>query len=148
MCKDDHLKTRSKLTSMISTPSGKEITVQAEISKNGEKMIEIISKFMIKGFHSGYCFRKVKESPFELHLRSNIDIEVLKSKPWINHLQNVNVGDVLVFRLYSFYNYEGESVVSYGTYGNITTKASSKDIIMVGDVSYRESSKGFRCNLF
>ncbi|KAI3331977.1 enoyl reductase domain of FAS1 [Xylariaceae sp. AK1471] len=95
----------SSIRSIMIEASGKSITVEARILREGRHIATVTSKFFIKGKFSDYrtTFQKKEEPIVQLKVHSNIDEVVLRDRNWLQ-LDDPSVpliGKTLVFQMHT-----------------------------------------------
>lgn len=84
LCVGDTVICSSTIQSISIGEGGKTVTVRAVISRENTPIVEITSAFLFKGeFHDfGSTFQKTKEEEMEIHIASNQEEQVLRSREW------------------------------------------------------------------
>lgn len=143
----DECATESEILCIRNTDSGKQIDVKAVVSCQSEPLIEIQSSFLIRGSFDDFCntFEKVNETPMQVNLKSVKDIEILKSKDWIQWSENgqsrLFPGCSLTFRLKTYAEFNSGKVYSLvRTSGSVTMQIDTKEIIQIATVNYDNTS--------
>ncbi|KAI0817879.1 sterigmatocystin biosynthesis fatty acid synthase subunit beta [Xylaria sp. FL0064] len=101
----DLVSSESSIRSITIEASGKSISVEAKILREGSHIATVGSKFFIKGkFSQDQPIFKIKDEPLiELKIQSDIDEVVLKDRTWL-HLDDPSislVGKTLLFQVHT-----------------------------------------------
>ncbi|KAF7512381.1 hypothetical protein GJ744_001949 [Endocarpon pusillum] len=101
----DQIESSAEILSITNTDAGRVVEVEAVIKREGNPVLELVSQFLFRGSYVSFdvCFQKKVEPLIEVTLNKPADVAVLKSKPWVNFVDNsVNVlGHSVVFQLRS-----------------------------------------------
>ncbi|KAK8033901.1 fatty acid synthase subunit beta [Apiospora marii] len=98
---DESVTTESSVRAIAVQSSGKAVTVEAKLRRQGRHIATVTSEFFIKGKFADdrNTFRHRQEPTMELEVGSKIDEAVLRDCPWV-HLDDPSmplVGETLVF---------------------------------------------------
>ncbi|KAI9138416.1 fatty acid synthase [Paraphysoderma sedebokerense] len=139
----DICETVAEVVSIRNSDSGKAVKVKAVIHVESRPVMEVLSSFFIRGKFDDHqnTFEKIDETPMQMDLQSNKDIEILKSKSWITFFEQVThlvqPGSSLIFRLRTYTEFAGNSTLSrVHTEGTVTMQIQTKEIIQIGTVHY------------
>ncbi|KAK6208579.1 fatty acid synthase [Colletotrichum tabaci] len=143
----DTLQSRARVSSTTIDDSGKTVEIVCDISRaeRGSALITVRSRFLFRGKYTDFtsAFARKVEPPYELKIRSNKDIGILASKPWLyiadgNKLADLNLNDLtLEFHLETVTRWASESTrSSIGTSGKVFTRSESGDLSEIGIVKH------------
>jgi len=140
----DKLSSESYITAIINQDAGKMVEVQGHILRDGEKIVDLTSRFLYRGIFKDFenTFSRVKEPEMEIYLESPTDVAILQSKSWF-HLHDPSIdllGQKLIFSLRSAYKFEDKDVFSsLETTGNARLKGSGsrKDVPAIASIKFQ-----------
>ncbi|OBR05648.1 Fatty acid synthase [Colletotrichum higginsianum IMI 349063] len=143
----DTLRTRARVSSTTIDDSGKTVEIVCVIRRadGGSALITVRSRFLFRGKYTDFTstFARKVEPPYELKIRSNKDIGILASKPWLhiadgNKLADLNLNDLtLEFHLETVTRWASESTrSSIDTSGKVFTRSESGDLSEIGIVKH------------
>ncbi|KAJ3071925.1 3-oxoacyl-[acyl-carrier-protein] synthase [Podochytrium sp. JEL0797] len=141
MAAGDVIETKAIVNAITMNESGKTVEVKAVLSKAGEPVLEIISRFLYRGKFNDYenGFRRVSETPIKVKLQSVKDVAVLKSKTWVQwnaDAPEITAGTTLIFRLDTFSRNKSASVFSeLKTSGSVEIRT-TRETFEIGRVDY------------
>jgi fatty acid synthase subunit alpha len=142
------LETEATIDYVQISDTGKTIQVACVISKEMCPIIEVISKFFIRGKFNDYenTFRKTEEKPAQLTLKDFKEIAVLKSKQWIKWRKDapeIVPGTVLIFKMHTHARNQSAAVFKTLKTTGVVYMKTAVETIEVGDVDYScEKCKG------
>lgn len=138
--------TKSEVTSIINTPTGKQVKVLGTIfrqhdGQEGEPVLEVISEFFYRGKYDDFenTFDKIKEKPVVINFKSLKDVAVLKSKEWAELDDATDIlGETLTFECVTEVEFKNDKIFSsVKTVGKILLELPTKEIKQVGTVNYQ-----------
>ncbi|KAI9348018.1 fatty acid synthase [Obelidium mucronatum] len=141
MAAGDDIATKAIINAITMNDSGKTVEVKAVLSKAGEPILEIISRFLYRGKFNDYenAFRRTAETPIKVQLASVKDVAVLQSKTWIQwnaDAPEITPGTTLIFRLDTFARNKSATVFSeLKTSGSVQIKT-TRETFDIGRVEY------------
>ncbi|ORY41089.1 fatty acid synthase [Rhizoclosmatium globosum] len=137
----DKIDTKAVINSITMNDSGKTVEVKATLSKGGEPVLEIISRFLYRGKFNDYenAFRRTVETPIQVKLQSVKDVAVLKAKTWVKwnaDAPEITPGTTLIFRLDTFARNKSAAVYSeIKTTGSVQIRT-TRETFEIGRVEY------------
>lgn len=141
--KGDKVYTTSQINAIINQSSGKMVEVCGTIHRDGEAIMDVVSTFLYRGVYNDYTntFQRKMETPRQLHLISNKDVAILKSKQWFildDDYENFNlVGQVLNFHLQTFLRFKSEKIFSsIHTQGQVFLTLPNKETVQIARIRY------------
>ena len=138
----DELSSLGEVTAVRNDPAGnKVVEVKGVISKEGEKVIEISSKFLYRGAGGdwGNTFSREAHLPYLMQLKNTTAAEVAKSKEWIKWSKKdlVHQGGELTFNTESTRKFkEGGGFSHIKVTGTVTAKLSTKEDVQIGEILF------------
>ena len=137
----DVLSTKSKITAIVNTATGKRIEVDGTIYRDGERIIKVCSAFFIRGSYTNYdqTFERIKEVPYEVHIQSKKDLAVLREKKWF-HLHDKSrdvLGAKLIFKVHTTVRFEDRDVFRQVKVAGLVFLATGQQEIEVGIVALK-----------
>lgn len=97
----DTVTTSSRLTAVRIQDAGKVVEVHAVIARDEVPVMEVTSQFMYRGRYTDFetTFERKVEKPMRVHLKSEKDVQILKSKSWfrLSSPDTILLGETLVF---------------------------------------------------
>ncbi|KAJ4294899.1 beta subunit of fatty acid synthetase [Collariella sp. IMI 366227] len=149
--KGDEVSTSAQINAVINQESGKMVEVCGKITRDGQAVMEVTSQFLYRGVYADFenTFQRKVETPMQVHLANNKDVEVLLSKEWFvlddsTVDQKQLLGQTLIFRLNSLVRFKNRTEFSQvQTQGQVLVELPTKEIIQVATVDYEAGeSKG------
>ncbi|KFY15817.1 hypothetical protein V492_01746 [Pseudogymnoascus sp. VKM F-4246] len=130
----DTVATSSRITAVRIQDAGKMVEVLAVITKDGSPVMEVVTQFLYRGKYTDFetTFERKVEVPMQVHLSSQKDVEILKSKPWfqLDNPDSVLLDRTFIFRL--------ESKTDFKTTDTFDT------VLVVGTVVEKQAIDGER----
>ncbi|KAJ3244145.1 3-oxoacyl-[acyl-carrier-protein] synthase [Chytriomyces hyalinus] len=145
MAAGDVIDTEAIINGITINESGKTVEVKATLSRSGEHLLEIISRFLYRGKFTDYenAFRRTSETPVQVELKSVKDVAVLKAKDWIkwnSDAPEIATGSVLIFRLDTFAKNKNATVFSeLKTTGSVQLRT-NRETFEVAHVDYNAAN--------
>jgi fatty acid synthase subunit alpha, fungi type len=142
----DRCKAEGRIASVMNNDSGKTVKVKGYVMRDGKPVVEVTSAFLYRGrFHDHYnSFEIVDEDDYAVELRTEADLSVLKSKDWLEWVDNavqITTGDTLIFRLQSEIYYKTQSTIAkVAVSGNIYLRNQLKELIRVASVDFEREN--------
>ncbi|KAI8805920.1 hypothetical protein BJ742DRAFT_774644 [Cladochytrium replicatum] len=149
---EDVIDTEAIVDSITISEAGKTVAVRATLSKDGKPRMEILTSFLFRGKFSDYenTFRRTKEKPMQVVLKSKKDVAVLESKPWVEwnaDAPTLTPGSILIFRLHTLTRFKDAKTFSeLETTGSVYIKT-TRETIEIGKVIYHHSSGTIHGNI-
>ena len=117
----DIISSSSRVLAIRIDEAGKSIVIQATIARSGRAVAHVTSEFLVKGAFTDYqnTFEDKKEPQMEMHINSDIEETVLRSRDWIN-LEDYSLplkGKTLCFQLTTSVRWKDRS-----SYRNLSVK--------------------------
>lgn len=147
-----HLKTndvvnaKADIRAVVNQPSGKMVEVVGTIYRDSKPVLEVTSQFLYRGEYNDYenTFQNVDENIYEIDLKSNKDLTVLKSKEWFHLEKDIDLlGKTVSVRCESVYKFKAANLYSsIITTGKVHLELPTKEIIEVGSINY-EAGKSY-----
>ncbi|KAL7749388.1 fatty acid synthase alpha subunit Lsd1 [Sorochytrium milnesiophthora] len=139
----DVVDSATELLAVVNTDTGKRIETKTVLSKQGQQVMEIRSAFFIRGRFTDYhhTFQKTVEDPTLVHVATDKDLTVLRSKEYIRWSPKaadiVRVGVDLVFRLRTHAQYHSRNIYAHiATTGTVTTQLSTGEVAEVAQIDF------------
>ena len=143
----DRVSAKAKVTSIVNQASGKMIEVRGQVLRQDLPIIEINTKFLVRGTFADYqtTFQRSQLDTTEVTLARRGDVEVLKQKKWFQLAERDFdlFGRSLVFRAESFTRF-GQSGLprEVDTLGSVEYHEASGVITKIGSVDYKSKLAG------
>lgn len=138
--KDDVLTSDATINAVLNQSAGKMVEVVGTIYREGERVMEVTSRFLYRGEYSDFenTFQKVQEVPVQISLASAKDVAILRSKEWFHLSEDIELlNQTLTFRCQSVYKFKSAQVYSsIKTTGSVYLELPTKEVIQVGTVDY------------
>ncbi|KAF2031179.1 fatty acid synthase [Setomelanomma holmii] len=142
---DDKVLSRAKVSAIIHRDSGTELEVVCNLNRHGRPLIDIRSRFLVRGatVNSLGSYIHEKPGPFEVSLSSTTDIAVLASKHWFvleggNSLDDLDLTNVTL-------RFEPEVRITdkgQATSGQVSIIAETGRLSPIGKISHFSGQKG------
>lgn len=144
--KDDVVNAIADIRAVVNQPSGKMVEVVGTIYRDSKPVMEVTSQFLYRGDYVDYenTFQKVDEHVYEVSLKSNKDLAILKSKEWFHLEKDIDLlGETITFRCESVYKFKAANIYSsIVTTGKVYLELPTKEVIEVGSIDY-EAGKSY-----
>ncbi|TPX12031.1 uncharacterized protein E0L32_007334 [Thyridium curvatum] len=140
--KGDEVQTTAQINAVINQEAGKMVEVCGTITRDDEPVMEVTSQFLYRGVYTDFenTFQRKVEKPMQLHLATDKDVAVLRSKQWfvLDEQQDVELlGQTLTFRLQTLVKFKNRTVFSsVETRGQVLLELPTKEIVQVASVEY------------
>ena len=131
----------AKIISIVNNDSGKTVEVKGHVIRDGKPVIEVTSSFLYRGKFEDYenTFEIVDESQYNVTLKSDSDVALLRSKEWFqweDESKPLTVGTKLVFETQSEIHHGSQnSYKSLVVTGRACIRNQLKALVPVGTVS-------------
>ena len=140
----DELSSVGEVTSVQNDNDNKVVVVKGTISRRGEKVIEIVSRFLYRGEGSdwGNTFSHEMHQPHEMHLKDATSAAIVTSKKWISWTDAslVKKGSELTFNTQSMQKFKAGGGFSHlSVTGDVFIKLSTKEDVRIGTISFEGS---------
>ncbi|RYP69141.1 hypothetical protein DL771_006235 [Monosporascus sp. 5C6A] len=130
---DDVVTAKSSVRSVTIEPSGKSVSVQAHLEREGRRVVTLTSEFFIKGEFSDYntTFRHRDEPEMELKVDSSVDEAILRDRNWFVPAEPSKSlqGMTLRFQLTTLTTWKDQSI-----FASIKTRGIVKQVLPNGTV--------------
>jgi fatty acid synthase subunit beta len=100
----DAVSSKSRISEIANTGSGVRVEVTGEISRDGLPVLTVVTQFLYRGtaVDDSVLVREKDEPTMEIHMKTETDVSVLLSKPWVDFHNDFHLLDSkLQFRLRS-----------------------------------------------
>ncbi|AMD19951.1 HCL200Cp [Eremothecium sinecaudum] len=138
---NDVVSSSALIKSCIIQDNGKIVEVVGTVWREGKPVIEVTSSFFYRGNYSDYekTFKRQKEPTYIVHVASQKDVAVLKSKDWF-HLDDEEIdllGRTLTFETESEVTFKDQNVYSFiKCEGKVMMELSTREVVPIGVVAY------------
>lgn len=138
--KDDKLTSDATINAVLNQAAGKMVEVVGTIYREGERVMEVKSRFLYRGEYTDFenTFQKVQEDAVQISLTLAKDVAILRSKEWFNLSEDIELlNQTLTFRCDSIYKFKLANIYSsIQTTGKVFLELPTKEVIQVGTVDY------------
>ncbi|CCG83263.1 putative Fatty acid synthase beta subunit [Taphrina deformans PYCC 5710] len=147
LCEGDEVETSAQINAVTNSPSGKTVEVEGTITRHGKPVMQVLTRFLYRGSFTDFqnTFKRSHETPMQMHLKTQKDVEILLSKEWFQPFnpEQQLLGTTLTFRLSSLLRFKSHDLLSHvSTSGTVLLELPTKEIIQIASVEY-EAGESF-----
>ncbi|ODV94456.1 hypothetical protein PACTADRAFT_45167 [Pachysolen tannophilus NRRL Y-2460] len=136
----DKVSSFAEIKAVINQETGKMVEVLGVILRSGKPVMEVTSQFFYRGKYEDFedSFQKTTETPYQVILKSEREVAVLRSKEWFHLDEEVDLlNQTLNFRCKSFVTFKNQTIFSsVKTTGQVLLELPSKEIKQIGEIVY------------
>ena len=145
----DVCKAEARIVAVTNGDAGKTVKVKGYVTRDGERVIEVVSSFLYRGRYSDFenTFEVVEEPDYLVEVDCEAQVGVLQSKEWFewdDESKPLQAGTGLIFRIKSEVTYRNKTCFkSVSVSGDIFVRDQLKRLVKVGSVDFlQDDSRG------
>ncbi|KAI0368773.1 fatty acid synthase [Pilatotrama ljubarskyi] len=145
----DVCKAEARIIAVINSDAGKTVKVKGYVTRDNERVIEVVSSFLYRGRFSDYenTFEILEEPDYLVELPTEASVGVLQSKEWFewdDETKPLQAGTTLVFRVRSEVTYRNKTCYkAVNVSGEVFVRDQIKRLVKVGSVDFlQDDSRG------
>ena len=145
----DVCKAEARIVAVTNGDAGKTVKVKGYVTRDGERVIEVVSSFLYRGRFSDYenTFEILEEPDYVVELPTEAAVGVLQSKEWFewdDETKPLQAGTTLVFRVHSEVSYRNKTCYkAVSVSGDVFVRDQIKRLVKVGSVDFlQDDSRG------
>eukprot|EP01117_Protostelium_nocturnum_P000846 TRINITY_DN1109_c0_g1_i4.p1 TRINITY_DN1109_c0_g1~~TRINITY_DN1109_c0_g1_i4.p1 ORF type:complete len:3931 (+),score=1672.78 TRINITY_DN1109_c0_g1_i4:607-12399(+) len=135
----DVIQNEAKITAITNSESGKTVSVEGTLFREGKIVMRVLSRFLFRGSFNDYqnTFQDVDRNVVQIKVKEDKDLSILNSKSWIQWKEDPRIGTTLRFKIRSVMrNSDRNSFSSIKVTGNVYCLVNSRDWEEVGKINY------------
>ncbi|KAI0350257.1 hypothetical protein OH77DRAFT_1499100 [Trametes cingulata] len=145
----DVCKAEARIVAVINSDAGKTVKVKGYVTRDNERVIEVVSSFLYRGRFSDYenTFEILEEPDYLVELPTEASVGVLQSKEWFewdDETKPLQAGTTLIFRVRSEVTYRNKTCYkAVNVSGEVFVRDQIKRLVKVGSVDFlQDDSRG------